>query len=138
MPIRYEIPSEDREEQARWAAERRAEWESLAMEVTTHDPAFQRWKRIHWGVTWAAAVSAFAALLWVAIDFYNPQRPQHKHFAPPFVVASAILGAGAWLYDRRVRKIGIEVWSRKREEEFRKKQPNHTSEPASPSRGGSS
>jgi hypothetical protein len=120
MSIRYESSDEDPEERRRFAAERNAEWEALAAEVTANDPLFQRWKSMHWSITWALAIAVFAALMYVAVTMYDRKNPQPKAFAPPFVAASLVVGVGSWLYSKRVRKIALEVWSQKRNDELKK------------------
>ena len=120
MSIRYELPDEDPEERRRFAAERNAEWEALAAEVTANDPHFRRWKNMHWAITWSLAIAVFGALMYVAITMYDRKKPQPKAFAPPFVGASVVIGIGSWIYSKRVRKIAVEAWSQKRSEELKK------------------
>lgn len=114
------MPKYDRDEDARWNAERRAEWAALAEEVTSSDPVFLRWKKMLWTITWITAGIAFITLSWIAIAIYDPKHSKPSHFAVPIFAAFAIVGIGAQLEANRVRKIGIEVWSKKRSEEFKK------------------
>lgn len=125
MSLRYEIPEYDSPETIQKNTKQAAEWKALAKEVTDSDPEFKRWKTRLWTITWTGAVLAFAGMAYWAYSAYDPNRPYKssgRHSSPysaPFIVAGMVLAAGQFVYSKRIKNIGLEVWSRKRDEEFR-------------------
>ncbi|MCF3650537.1 hypothetical protein [Synoicihabitans lomoniglobus] len=124
MSLRYEIPENDADETRRKNTDQAAEWKALAKEVTDSDPGFKRWKIRLWTITWVCAALAFAGMAYFAYTAYNPglTRAGGRHVNPysaPFIVAGMVLAAGQYVYAKRIKSIGLEVWSKKRDEEFR-------------------
>ncbi len=123
MSLRYEIPSNDPDEIRRQDEAQRAEWKALAAEVTDSDPKFQRWKRRLWIITGVGSLAVFSLMMYWAISFYDPDQHYQARAHPysvPFIAAGLVIAAGSYVYSRKIRSIGLAVWSRRRDEEFRK------------------
>jgi hypothetical protein len=120
MSIRYELPSDDPHERRKASAERDAEWEALAADAIQGDPRLRRWKATYWVIAWFLAVVVFAGTMLLAVTTLDLKRASGKALGAPFAMGSFVVSVGYWLYLKRVRRIALAAWSRKREEEVRR------------------
>ncbi|GAB5562817.1 MAG: hypothetical protein SynsKO_44640 [Synoicihabitans sp.] len=122
MSLRYEIPEHGSDESRRRNTEQAAEWKVLAKEVTDTDPAFKQWKRRLWTITGICTATVFGIMMYWAVMFYDPDRnykARSHPYSSPFIAAGLVFATGSYIYSKRIKSIGLEVWAKKRDEEFR-------------------
>ena len=111
------------EREAQRAAD--AEWEKIALEAMSGDRAFQRWRKVCLTSTWIAGVLVFAPLMWIAIGAYETSHARSgKILILPLVVALCVISGGYRIYYNKMRAIALPIWSKQREEKFKKRQKN--------------